>query len=130
MKPLRLQSLPDAMRAQIREARRVRGWSQLEFGKKAGLAQKHVSGIETGKIVPRFDTMLDLLRALDLDLVLVPRALTPIVAALVRDHRNRDSHRGGDAEGSLYAVDDDGYEDDEGDDDYIDGNDGKNGEVA
>jgi hypothetical protein len=59
--------------------------------------------------------MLDLLRALDLDLVLVPRALTPIVAALVRDHRNRDSHCGGDAEGSLYAVD--YFEDEEGDED-------------
>jgi len=120
MKPLRLQSLPEAMRAQIREARRLRGWSQLELGKRAGLAQKHVSGIETGKIVPRVDTTLDLLRALDLDLVVVPRALTPIVAALVRDHRNRDSHLG-DAERALYAVDGDGF--DEGDE-------GDEGEVA
>lgn len=105
MKPLRMKSLPDSLRAEIREARLAKGWSQLELGEKVGLAQKHVSGIETGKIVPRFDTMLDLLRALDRDLVVVPRALTPVVSSLVRDHRNRAAHGTEDAERPLYATD-------------------------
>jgi hypothetical protein len=64
----------------------------------------HISGIETGKIVPRFDTLLDLVRVLDHDLLLVPRALVPAVQALIRDHRR--PHRDTDAdegERPLYA---------------------------
>ncbi len=107
MKPLRMRQLPDRLRAEIREARAAKGWSQLELGEKVGLAQKHVSGIETGKIVPRFDTMLDLLRALDLDVVVVPRALTPVVTSLTLDHRNREFVGSNEGERPLYSVEDD-----------------------
>lgn len=105
MKPLRMKSLPGGLRAEIRAARLAKGWSQLELGGKVGLAQKHISGIETGKVVPRFDTMLDLLRALDLDLVVVPRALTPVVSSLARDHRNSAAYGTDAAERPLYAAD-------------------------
>ena len=50
---------------------------------------------ESGKIVPRFDTLLDLVRVLDFDLLLVPRTLVPVVQSLIRQDR--------DPEGSLYA---------------------------
>lgn len=105
MKPLRMNGLPEGLRAEIREARVAKGWSQLALGEKVGLAQKHVSAIETGKIVPRFDTLLDLLRALDRDIVVVPRALTPIVSGLFRDHRNATANGSQDAERPLYAWD-------------------------
>lgn len=98
MKPLRAKSLPEAMRAEIRRARRAKGWSQRELGSRAHLAQKHVSEIETGKIVPRFNTLLDLVRCLDLDVVIVPRALTPVIGNLTGDGRDRGA--------ALYAVDD------------------------
>ncbi|HEX7072464.1 MAG TPA: helix-turn-helix transcriptional regulator [Hyphomicrobiaceae bacterium] len=98
-----MKSLPEGLRTEIRDARLAKDWSQLELGEKVGLGQKHVSGIETGKIVPRFDTLLDLLRALDLDVVVVPRALTPIVSSLAREHRNRAAHGTEDAERPLYA---------------------------
>ena len=106
MKSLRLKRLPENIRREIRDARRERGWSQLELGRRAGLAQRHVSGIETGKIAPRYDTLIDILRVLDRDLTLVPRALVPVVQALVRDHRDG---RSGESAGErpLYAVDDD-----------------------
>ena len=109
MKSLRLKRLPENIRREIRDARRERGWSQLELGRRAGLAQRHVSGIETGKIAPRYDTLIDLLRMLDRDLALVPRALVPVVQALVRDHRDG---RSGESAGErpLYAVDDDDRE--------------------
>ena len=101
-----MDSLPEDLRKKIRDVRIGKGWSQLELGQKAGLAQKHVSGIETGKIVPRFDTLLDVMRVLDWDLVAVPRSLTPIVDAMVRDHRRgTDDPDAGDR--PLYAVDDD-----------------------
>ncbi len=106
MKPTRLKSLPDDLRQDIRERRKAKGWNQEELAQKAGLSQRHISGIETGKIVPRYDTLLDILRVLDRDLVLIPRELQSAVQALIRDHRNRADH-GQTEERPLYATDED-----------------------
>ena len=110
MKSLRMNRLPENVRREIRSARRDRGWSQLELGRRAGLTQRHVSGIETGRIVPRYDTLIDLLRVLDRDLVLVPSGLVPVVQSLVRDYGNREPS-GADRERPLYAS----FDDDDGD---------------
>ncbi|MFN0102414.1 MAG: helix-turn-helix transcriptional regulator [Bryobacteraceae bacterium] len=80
----RVRALPTALRVFLSEARRQRGWSQAELGQRVGLPQMHISGIETGKVVPRFDTLLELVRVLDHDLLLVPRELVPVVQALTR----------------------------------------------
>ena len=98
MKPIRL---PEALRERLKDARHKRGWTQLELGRRAGLPQMHISGIETGKTVPRYDTLLDLVRVLGHDLVMVPRALVPAVQALVRDHEHETGED--DAEKPLYA---------------------------
>jgi transcriptional regulator with XRE-family HTH domain len=105
LKPKRLNGLPEAMREELIEARHERGWSQEELGKRLGLPQMHISGIETGKIVPRFDTLLDLVRGLDRDLLMVPRALVPAVQALVRDHFHPDDRTAENDEGErpLYG---------------------------
>jgi hypothetical protein len=50
--------------------------------------------------VPRYDTLLDVVRVLDLDLLLVPRSLVPAVQSLIRAQKEPES-----AEKSLYAVD-------------------------
>lgn len=102
MKPVRPHSLPDEIRQEIKQARLAKGWSQLELGQKIRLAQRHISGIETGKIVPRYDTLLEILRVLDRDLVLVPRELLPVVQATVRDYRSRKARNQTD-ERPLYA---------------------------
>ena len=106
VKPLRLNALPDTLRRELIEARRIRRWSQAELGARLGLPQMHISGIETGKIVPRFDTLLDLVRVLDRDLLMVPRALVPAVQALLRGHR-RPTATTDTAEGErpIYAAD-------------------------
>jgi HTH-type transcriptional regulator / antitoxin HipB len=102
----RMNELPAAMRQALINARRQRGWSQAELGQRVGLPQTHISGIETGKIVPRFDTLLDLVRVLDHDLLLVPRELVPVVQSLTRDHRNRHAHAVDEEdERPLYAPD-------------------------
>ena len=54
IKPARLDGLPEALRLELKQARFTRGWSQTELGRRAGLPQAHISGIEAGKIVPRF----------------------------------------------------------------------------
>lgn len=95
----RTMGLPAAMRRSLIDARRERGWSQAELGRRAGLPQMHISGIETGKVSPRFDTLLDLVRILGHDLLLVPRDLVPMVQALTA--RNLDEAE----ELPLYAPD-------------------------
>ena len=101
IKPLRLKGLPTDFREQIKKARRNRGWGQRELAAKVGLPQPHISGIESGEIVPRFDTLLDLVRVLDQDILLVPRALVPAVQSLVRVQQEPEA-----VEKPLYATDD------------------------
>src|SRR5437762_14055077 len=105
IKPLRLDGLPEDMRRELKEARVKRGWSQRELGSRLGLPQMHISGIESGKIVPRYDTLLELVRILDRDLLMVPRALVPVVQSLVRDHLKDQPGEG--EERPLYVADGD-----------------------
>ena len=102
-RPLRLKSLPEDLRLQIKEARAKRGWGQRALGAEVGLPQPHISAIESGEIVPRFDTLLDIVRVLDLDLLLVPRSLVPAVQSLIRSQKEPES-----VEKPLYAADDEG----------------------
>src|SRR5271157_6000270 len=102
----RLNGLPDDLRRALVAARQRRGWSQVELGRRVGLPQVHISGIETGKVVPRFDTLLDLVRVLDYDLLLVPRSLVPAAQALVRDSRRPNGAQSDDGERPVYASDD------------------------
>ena len=103
IKPLRLGGLPEDLRLQIKDARLKRGWGQRELAAHVGLSQPHISAIESGHIVPRFDTLLDVVRVLDQDVLLVPRTLVPAVQSLIRDHKEP----GDSAERPLYAADDD-----------------------
>jgi len=100
----RLNRLPAAWRETLREERRKHSWSQADFGERIGLGQEHVSNIERGKTSPRVDTLLDVVRALDLDLVLVPRALVPAVQALMREYEHGSAVREDDR--PMYGVGD------------------------
>jgi len=116
IKPFRLKGLPDDLRRELKEARVTRGWSQRRLGSRLGLPQMHISGIESGKIVPRYDTLIELVRILDRDLLLVPRALVPAVQSLIRDHLQYD--REGE-ESALYAADNGEQETQERHDDEV-----------
>jgi len=107
IRPLRLKGLPEDMRRTLKEVREKRGWTQRDLASRLGLTQTHISGIESGKIVPRYDTLLELVRILDRDLLMVPRALVPVVQSLIRDQMQPDQ-KGEGEERSLYA---DGDED-------------------
>ncbi len=109
IRPLRLGALPEGMRRALRGAREKRGWTQRELASRVGLTQTHISGIESGKIVPRYDTLLELVRILDHDLLMVPRALVPVVQSLIRDHMQPD-HKDDGEERALYADDADNEE--------------------
>ncbi len=55
--------------------------------------------------MPRYDTLLELVRMLDSDLIMVPRSLVPVVQSLIRDSVQPDQGEG--EERSLYADDGD-----------------------
>lgn len=105
VKPLRQKALPAELRRALKEAREKRGWSQRDLASRLSVGQRHISGIESGKIVPRYDTLIELVRALDRDLLMVPRALVPVVQSLVRDHLKDQPGEG--EERPLYAADGD-----------------------
>lgn len=106
IKSPRLDQLPEDLRQELKRSRIKRGWTQAELGRHAGLPQMHISGIETGKIVPRFDTLLDLARVLGQDLLMVPRELVPMIQNFVRDHRRQGKESFADeGERPLYVLD-------------------------
>jgi transcriptional regulator with XRE-family HTH domain len=104
MKPTKVKGLPESLRQELKTARLKHGWSQLELGQRIGLPQMHISAIETGKIVPRFNTLLDLVRILDYDFLMVHRSLVPTVQSLMRDYDD------GTEERPLYADNEDSEE--------------------
>lgn len=68
----------------LREARETAGLSQRALSARAGLTQSHISQIERGTLEPGLATLIDLARALDLELILVPKKLLPAVKGLLR----------------------------------------------
>ena len=102
IKVLRQKGLSADLRRALKDAREKRGWSQRDLARRLGIAQRHISGIESGKIVPRYDTLLEFVRMLDSDLLMVPRALVPVVQSLVRDHLKDQPGEG--EERPLYAA--------------------------
>ncbi|MBI3678027.1 MAG: helix-turn-helix transcriptional regulator [Proteobacteria bacterium] len=58
--------------------------SQRELSGRIGLPQAQISRIENGTVDPRLSSLIEIARALDLELVFVPRAIVPAVEALKR----------------------------------------------
>jgi HTH-type transcriptional regulator / antitoxin HipB len=69
---------------QLKLARKRKGLTQAELGKKVGLPQSYVSKVEGGSIDIRLSSLLELARALELEPILVPRSLVPAVQSLTR----------------------------------------------
>ena len=67
----------------IKAKRISSGLTQAEFGQKLGLPQSHVSKIEQELTDPRLSTVVEMVRVLDAELILVPRELIGAVLALV-----------------------------------------------
>ena len=97
--------LPVDLTRKLVEARHAHRWTQRELAGQVGLPQVHISKIETGKVIPRYDTLLEIVRVLDHDLILVPRNLVPAVQTLIRDAGTFGSSRVDEGERPLYAED-------------------------
>jgi len=69
----------------LKEARETKDLSQRALSAKVGLTQAHISRIENASTDVQLSNLMELARALDLELMLVPRKAVPAVQGLVRN---------------------------------------------
>jgi transcriptional regulator with XRE-family HTH domain len=70
----------------IRAARQAKALTQKELGQRVGLPQSHISKIEKGAVDLQLSSLVEIARALDLELKLVPRKALAAVEGAVRAH--------------------------------------------
>jgi len=68
---------------QIRAAREARSMSQRELSARSGLTQSHISQIERGTMEPGLASLVEVARALDLEIVLAPKKLMPAIGSIL-----------------------------------------------
>jgi len=83
----RLEAIADALSG----AREQKGLSQRALGKRVGFPQSHISKIESAAVDLQTTSLIEMARALDLEVVLIPRSLLPAVQALQRRSARDDS---------------------------------------
>ncbi len=83
---------PEQLGNSIRRARKKRGMSQSELGKKAGLRQETISLIENGNPAAKLETILAVLSALNLELQIHPRPNKASIFAMGLDRNNSKLH--------------------------------------
>lgn len=73
---------------QIRAAREAMKMSQRELSTRSGLTQSHISQIERGTMEPGLSSLVDVARALDLEIVLAPKKLMPAIRNILESASN------------------------------------------
>lgn len=76
----------DEIAASIRAARQAKALTQKELGQRVGLPQSHISKIEKGAVDLQLSSLVQIARALDLEVKLVPRKALHAVEGAVRAH--------------------------------------------
>lgn len=68
---------------EIKNARKAKGLSQTRFGELIGVPQSHISKIEKGGVDIKLSSLIQIARALDLEVKLVPKRALPAVESVV-----------------------------------------------
>jgi transcriptional regulator with XRE-family HTH domain len=76
----------DEMAGAIRAARQAKALTQKELGQRVGLPQSHISKIERGAVDLQLSSLIEIARALNLEVKLVPRKALAAVEGVVRAH--------------------------------------------
>jgi len=72
--------------ASLREARIAKALTQKALGQRVGLPQSHISKIEKGAVDLKLSSLVEIGRALGLEIKLVPRKALPAVEGALRAH--------------------------------------------
>ena len=111
--------IPSEIATTLAAARRARRTGQHALGGRLGISQAQISRIERGLNDPQLSTVQNLAGALDLDLMLVPRTLGPVISALIAEHVGNpqaSSATAKEQDRPLYTLANDDEEDDDDDD--------------
>ncbi|AMO67048.1 hypothetical protein DOK_12822 [gamma proteobacterium BDW918] len=73
----------------LRRAREAKGLSQRALAGLSGVPQSHISKIESGGVDLRLSSLVEIARALDLELALVPRKGLSAVSSIIRSTQPR-----------------------------------------
>jgi len=74
----------------LRDARRQAGLTQEQVAKRAGISRPRYRDIEQGDAAARATTLINVARALGMELMLIPQAMVPGVNALLRPSDDED----------------------------------------
>jgi HTH-type transcriptional regulator/antitoxin HipB len=99
----RTQNQLEVLSGQLKRAREGKGLSQRALAERVGIPQGHLSRIENGTVDLQSSTLIQLARALDLELTLIPTRALPAVEALTT--------RSSATPGPAYTLDDEGRDD-------------------
>lgn len=75
---------------QLRQTRQAAGLTQEQIADLAGISRPRYRDIETGVAAARANNLINIARALGLEMMLVPQAIVPAVHALLRPHDDDD----------------------------------------
>lgn len=74
----------------LKTARKGLGLTQEQVADMAGLSRPRYREIETGSAAARTTTLINIARALGLELMLIPQAMVPAIDALLQPHDDDD----------------------------------------
>ncbi|MGC4251216.1 MAG: helix-turn-helix transcriptional regulator [Sphingobium sp.] len=76
--------------ASVKAARQTKALTQRELGRRVGLPQSHISKIESGGVDLQLSSLIQIARALDLEIRLIPRKALPAVEGVLRSQEAGD----------------------------------------
>ncbi|WP_369726647.1 MULTISPECIES: helix-turn-helix domain-containing protein [unclassified Bradyrhizobium] len=74
----------------LRDARKQAGLTQQQVAQRAGISRPRYRDIEQGDAAARANTLINVARALGMELMLIPQAMVPGVNALLRPSDDED----------------------------------------
>ena len=74
----------------LKATRKVKGLTQEQVADMAGISRSRYREIEAGSSSARTTTLINIARALGLEMMLLPQAMVPAVDALLRPHDDLD----------------------------------------
>ncbi|TYL86155.1 helix-turn-helix domain-containing protein [Bradyrhizobium cytisi] len=74
----------------LRDARKQAGLTQQQVAERAGISRPRYRDIEQGDAAARANTLINVARALGMELMLIPQAMVPGVNALLRPSDDED----------------------------------------